>query len=191
MNLYTNKLEIISLEEKLPSEGYEIVKTFQELNGKNWLLYSAKQAEFYNENPEATPEEVYNMALYVYVPSLDDLKANKFAEIEQADKASEVFYINDFPLWLDEDRRANLLSLNIPTARRLKQDNVSLIMDVPPYATFELPVDAIEDMLYALQNYATKAYVNTNTLKQKVSAAETEEALNKIAIIGYPEPLRF
>lgn len=66
MYLYTNKTEIITLEEKLPSEGYEIVKTFVELNGKNWLLYNTKQAEFYKENPEATPEEVFNMEIVVY-----------------------------------------------------------------------------------------------------------------------------
>lgn len=195
MNIYTNKTEIISLSDKFPETGYEVVKTFEELNGKNWLQYNEEQSLFYEANPGASPEEVYNMALNIYTPSLDELKSQILTEIDQADRSASVFYITmgetTIPMWLEEQRRANLLTLNIQTARVLGKDTVSLTMDTEPYLTFEFPVNILEQMLYSLQNYATDVYVHTNRLKASVYNAETEDALSMIELDGYPEPLKF
>lgn len=191
MYLYTNKIEIIPLEEKLPTEGYEVVNTYDELNGKNWLLYSKEQAEFYEANLTATPEEVYNRKLNVYIPSLDELKGSKIAMIEQADRAASVFYVNNVPMWLDKELRNSLLNVTLPALQAAGGTTATLWYEGVPPIAIPVPIAVLLQAIPALELYATAVYNRTQELKALAYNAQTEEVLNKIEITGYPTPLTF
>lgn len=191
MYLYTNKTEIIPLGEKLPKEGYEVVTTFTELNGKNWLLYNKEQSEFYEANPTATPEEVYNMRLTVYIPLLDELKVNKIAMIEQADKEASVFYVNGMPMWLDKELRNSLLNVTLPALQAAGETTAMLWYEGVPPIAIPVPIDILLQAIPALELYATVVYNRTQELKALAYNAQTEQALNEIEITGYPTPLTF
>lgn len=113
MYIYTNKTEIIPLEKKLPTEGYEVVTTFAELNGKNWLLYNKKQAEFYEANPTATPEEVYKMELAIYDPLAGISRENLIFSLKERINTRvnrnilSGFRWKDYPVWLSSENQVN------------------------------------------------------------------------------------
>lgn len=112
MYLYTNKSEIIQLSEKLPEAGYEVVKTFAELNGKNWLLFNKKQTAFYEANPNASAEEVFNMQLTVieeYVPSRSEMIGVLKDRINNKvnDQILRGFVWNEMPVWLSVENQNN------------------------------------------------------------------------------------
>lgn len=188
---YTNKEIILPLEEKLPTEGYEVVNTYDELNGKNWLLYNKEQADFYEANPTATPEEVYDRKLNVYTPSLDELKVNKIAMIEQADREASVFYVNGMHLWLDKELRNSLLNVTLPALQAAGETTAMLWYEGVPPIAIPVPIDILLQAIPALELYATAVYNRTQELKALAYNAQTEEALNEIKITGYPTPLTF
>lgn len=188
---YTNKEIILPLEEKLPTEGYEVVNTYDELNGKNWLLYNKEQADFYEANPTATPEEVYDRKLNVYTPSLDELKVNKIAMIEQADREASVFYVNGMHLWLDKELRNSLLNVTLPALQAAGETTAMLWYEGVPPIAIPVPIDILLQAIPALELYATVVYNRTQELKALAYNAQTEQALNEIEITGYPTPLTF
>ena len=191
MYIYTNKTEIIPLEEKLPEVGYDIVDSFEELTGKNWLLYNEEQSLFYEANPNASPEEVYNMVLNIYTPSLDELKSQKISEINEADKNASVFYANDIPMWLNKELRNSLLNVTLPALKASGETTATLWYEGTPPISIPVPIDVLLQAIPALELYATSVYNRTQQLKALVFNAENIEALDSIELTGYPEPLKF
>lgn len=191
MYIYTNKTEIIPLSEKFPETGYEVVKTFEELNGKNWLLFNEDQAAFYEANPNASPEEVYNLKLNVHVPSLDEFKLQKIAEIQHADEVASVFYANDIPMWLNKELRNSLLNVTLPALKASGETTATLWYEGTPPISIPVPIDVLLQAIPALELYATSVYNRTQQLKALVFNAENIEALDSIELTGYPEHLNF
>lgn len=110
--LYTNKTEIVPLDNKLPDAGYDIVDNFSDLNGKNWLLYNSKQAAFYNANPGASPEEVYNMQLTIieeYVPTRKEMVKLLQGRINERVNTEILsgFVWQEMEVWLSIENQSN------------------------------------------------------------------------------------
>lgn len=125
-----------------------------------------------------------------HIPTLEELKAAKVAEIEAYDASPAVneFFIGNQALWLDKDTRVGL--------------NFSLAMEESTGATestlwydnicFTLPIAQYKAMLVAVEMYAKQCYNVTAQHKANVLALETKEEVEAYDYTGwYPEKVNF
>ena len=131
-----------------------------------------------------------------YMPTLEDVKGKKYAEIVAYDSSSEVneFSIGGVPMWLDKATRAGL-KLKFEAEEALAQDDnmtnptTSLWYGVNEYI---LPLSEAKKLLLRLEIYASLCYNNTQRHLAEVSKLDTIEAVNAYDYtIGYPNKLAF
>ena len=121
-----------------------------------------------------------------YVPTLDEAKARKIAEIDAYDTSDAVnsFVLNGVSVWLDKATRVGLMnSLNCEKAAG--RTETTLWLGTTPIT---LPVDTAVTMLSELELYALACYNVTASHKAAVGALETIEAVNAYDHTqGYPD----
>jgi hypothetical protein len=99
-----------------------------------------------------------------------------------------VFYIGDISIWLDKNTRAGLM-LRFNSELALKKEKTTLWYN---NNEFVLPINSAIQMLYALENYASECYDNTQRHLSNIEKIETLEELKKYDITtGYPNKLTF
>ena len=126
----------------------------------------------------------------VYVPTLEDIKANKVEEILAYDSSSAVneFSIGGVPIWLDKATRAGLL-LRFEAEGKVGRTETTLWNNGQSYT---LPLADAMQMLIALELYASECYDNTQKHLAEVSKLESiEEVESYDYTIGYPNKLEF
>jgi hypothetical protein len=126
----------------------------------------------------------------VIVPTLEDIKARKVDEILAYDSSSEVneFSIGGVPMWLDKATRAGLL-LRFEAEAKVGRTETTLWNDGQSYT---LPLEQAQQILIALELYASACYDNTQSHiaeMQKMESKEAVEAYDYTA--GYPSKLLF
>lgn len=126
----------------------------------------------------------------VYVPTLEEIKANKVEEILAYDSSSAVneFSIGGVPMWLDKATRAGLL-LRFEAEGKVGRTETTLWNDGQSYT---LPLETAQQILIALELYASACYDNTQSHIAAVNAMESKEAVESYDYTsGYPQKLLF
>lgn len=121
---------------------------------------------------------------------LDFAKQRKMDEVNLYDKslAVESFSINGIDVWLDKATRTGLM-LRFNSELALKKENTTLWYNGVP---FTLLVSSAIQMLYALENYASECYDNTQYHLTNIENLDTIEAIEDYDITtGYPNKLTF
>ena len=126
----------------------------------------------------------------VYVPTLEDIKAKKVDEILAYDSSESVnqFTIGGQPMWLDKATRAGLL-LRFEAESKVGREETTLWNDGVSYT---LPLAQAQQMLIALELYASECYDNTQRHLAEVQKLESKEAVEAYDYTGdYPQKLAF
>ena len=125
-----------------------------------------------------------------YVPTLEEIKANKVEEILAYDSSSAVneFSIGGVPMWLDKATRAGLL-LRFEAEGKVGRTETTLWNDGQSYT---LPLETAQQILIALELYASACYDNTQRHIAEVQKLESKEAVESYDYTtGYPQKLLF
>ena len=126
----------------------------------------------------------------VYVPTLEEIKVQKVEEILAYDNSNAV---NDFsmggqPIWLDKATRAGLL-LRFEAESKVGRETTTLWYGGQP---FTLPLAQAQQILIALELYASECYDRTQAHIAAVNAMESKEAVESYDYTtGYPQKLSF
>ena len=126
----------------------------------------------------------------IYTPTLEDIKARKVEEILAYDSSSAVneFSIGGQPVWLDKATRAGLL-LRFEAEGKVGRTETTLWNDGQSYT---LPLETAQQILIALELYASACYDNTQSHIAAVNAMESKEAVESYDYTtGYPQKLAF
>ena len=133
-----------------------------------------------------------------YVPTLEEVKANKVAEILAYDSSSEVneFSIGGQPMWLPFetrtrlDRRFAVERMKAESQGKTESEVVTTLWHEGQ--SFEMPLATAMALLLALEDYATICYDNTQRHIAEVAKLESKEAVEAYDYTtGYPAKLNF
>lgn len=125
-----------------------------------------------------------------YVPTLEEIKARKVDEILAYDSSEAVneFSIGGVPMWLDKATRAGLL-LRFEAEGKVGRTETTLWNDGQSYT---LPLETAQQILIALELYASACYDNTQAHIAAINAMESKEAVEAYDYTtGYPQKLLF
>lgn len=172
-------------------------KYFKEINGKN--VYKTRSQIVIEKDGMNTYNPTEEMILadgwVEYVPvvpekTIEDYRRSKLSEVKIYDESSEVnvFFIQEMPVWLDKNTRVGLkLRFESEIARGKEETTLW-------YESYQFPLklsDAVM-MLYAIEEYASMCYDNTQLHLSNISKLDmVEEIINYDFKQGYPEKLYF
>lgn len=125
-----------------------------------------------------------------YVPTLEEIKAQKVDEILAYDSSSAVneFSIGGVPMWLDKATRAGLL-LRFEAEGKVGRTETTLWNNGQSYT---LPLEQAQQILIALELYASACYDNTQSHIAEVQKLESKEAVESYDYTtDYPAKLNF
>ena len=125
-----------------------------------------------------------------YVPTLEEIKANKVEEILAYDSSEAVneFTYGGVPMWLDKETRSGLRNRFV-SEKALGKTETTLWYGVQK---FVLPIETANILLNHLENYASECYDNTQRHLAEVQKLDTIEAVEAYDYtIGYPAKLAF
>ena len=126
----------------------------------------------------------------VYVPTLEEIKVQKVEEILAYDNSNAVneFSMGGQPIWLDKATRAGLL-LRFEAESKVGRETTTLWYGGQP---FTLPLAQAQQILIALELYASECYDRTQAHIAAVNAMESKEAVEAYDYTtGYPQKLAF
>lgn len=205
---------LLDIEEELNTTDNVVVDIWEDFIDNNvaWLKLSADQELFYNNHPDATPEEVYNMQLAPEptpdpepVPEPDDAleiaRRAKLAEIEAQDKFSEKFFvmvtqggveIANVELWANSALRTSLISNTLPAVAADGETTTILWSNSTPSQPLEVPVEWAKKNLLVLELYAKRTYDLMQINNNATLAATTVDEIAQIDVkLNYPKFLTF
>ena len=174
-----------------PEEYNNLGETYEDYEDNKWVLLSDEQVEFYEENPNASVKEVWDMQITPAPErTLEQAKREKIMEIEEYDRSEAVnsFTIGNQTMWLTVDERQQLAT-QISSNEAIGRDTMTRWFNGQE---FTFPIATWKQMLVALEVYAGDALNVTESHKAAVNALETiEEVDNYDITAGYPEKLSF
>lgn len=211
---HNNTPFFLEIEKELNTEDNVIVYTWGDFinNEVAWLKLSAEQESFYNDHPEATPEEVYNMLLTpepevpdpTPVPEPDPLfsaRQAKLIEIREQDIFSNKFFVSvktggqevaNQELWIDKDLRNSLYSITLPALLSDGETTTKLWATSTPPQSIDVPIAWAMEKLPLLEIYAKRTYDLRSSNEAAVYAATTVEEIEAINVkANYPLFLTF
>lgn len=206
----------LEIEEELNIKDNVVVYTWEDFikNEVAWLKLSAEQESFYNDHPDATPEEVYNMLLTpepidpepepAPVPEPDPLavaRQSKLEDIIKQDGFSNKFFISvlsggveiaNQELWIDKDLRNSLYSITLPALLSDGETITKLWTTSTPPQSIDVPIVWAMEKLPLLEIYAKRTYDLRSSNEAAVYAATTVEEIEAINVkANYPLFLTF
>lgn len=125
-----------------------------------------------------------------YVPTLEEIKARKVDEILMYDSSEAVneFSMGGLPIWLDKATRAGLL-LRFEAEAKAGRTSTTLWYNGLP---FTIPLTYAQEILIALELYASACYDNTQSHIAEVQKLDSKEAVEAYDYTtGYPSKLAF
>lgn len=173
----------------------KIGTTYQDFLDGKWVKLSDKQAQFHNDNPNASLKEVFDMKLTPTPErTLEQAKLEKIAQIENYDSSNMV---NSFDVtvgdqvittWITPDQRSNYKN-SLDSAELLGLEEVHPVFNG---IQLTLPTSTAKMALAQIQIYADRCYIVTETHKTEVNALESiDDVDNYDYTTGYPEKLSF
>ena len=124
------------------------------------------------------------------MPTLEDVKARKVEEILAYDSSEAVneFSMGGQPIWLDKATRAGLL-LRFEAEGKVGRETTTLWYGGQ---SFTLPLAQAQQILIALELYASECYDRTQAHIAAVNAMDSKEAVEAYDYTtGYPSKLLF
>lgn len=126
----------------------------------------------------------------IYEPTVEDLRVIKQDEILAFDSSDEVnaFFMQGKRMWLDKATRAGLM-LRFNAEVAMGKETTTLWYEG---SMFELPITNAIQMLYAIENYASACYDNTQKHLVAIDGLNTKEEIEAYDYrSGYPQQLEF
>lgn len=124
-----------------------------------------------------------------YLP-IETLKEVKLKELVDYDISEDVngFILNDKTAWFDKDTRA-ALSTSIESASLLGETEITFVINDNE---FSIDIQSAKQMLAAVQRYADKCFLVTESHKRAIKGlSEAEEIINYDVTTGYPTKVTF
>ncbi len=181
---------LITLPEPLNPELYNnIGATPADYHRSYFIPLTDEQVAFREANPSASIAEILAMALTPPPePTLDDLRAEKLAALDEHDTSPAVnsFTFQGRQMWLDKATRVGLAN-SIAIEADAGRTQTRLWFDG---ALYTLPITAARQMLAALELYALDCYNVTASHRAAILALDTPQAIADYDITAsYPSPL--
>lgn len=123
-----------------------------------------------------------------YSPTLDEVKAQKIAEIEGYDTSTAVngFVLNGATVWLEWEMRQRART-KIEAAQKAGKETVTLWFGT---VCFELSCELATQLIWMVEDYAGACYDVTASHKAAVNTLDTIDAVEGYDYTtGYPEKL--
>lgn len=184
----------VTLENKLNPNLYSnIGSTYQDYLYNKYVLLTDEQVAFHNEYPEATVEEVFNLAINDNsepARTLEIAKTEMLQKIDSHDASDEVngFLINGIKAWFTVQERNNYKA-SIDSAKLLGIESLSFFIGDH---LLTITPEMAEHMLAAIQLYADQCFIVTKQHKLKVESLESIEEVDLYDYYaGYPKMLEF
>lgn len=184
----------VTLENKLNPDLYSnIGSTYQDYLYNKYVLLTDEQVAFHNEYPEATVEEVFNLAINDNsepARTLEVAKREMLQKIDSHDASDEVngFLINGIKAWFTVQERNNYKA-SIDSAKLLGIESLSFFIGDH---LLTITPEMAEHMLAAIQLYADQCFIVTKQHKLKVESLESIEEVDLYDYYaGYPKMLEF
>ena len=184
----------VTLENKLNPDLYSnIGSTYQDYLYNKYVLLTDEQVAFHNEYPEATVEEVFNLAINDNsepARTLEIAKTEMLQKIDSHDASDEVngFLINGIKAWFTVQERNNYKA-SIDSAKLLGIESLSFFVGDH---LLTITPEMAEHMLAAIQLYADQCFIVTKQHKLKVESLESIEEVDLYDYYaGYPKMLEF
>lgn len=184
----------VTLENKLNPDLYSnIGSTYQDYLYNKYVLLTDEQVAFHNEYPEATVEEVFNLAINDNsepARTLEVAKKEMLQKIDSHDASDEVngFLINGIKAWFTVQERNNYKA-SIDSAKLLGIESLSFFIGDH---LLTITPEMAEHMLAAIQLYADQCFIVTKQHKLKVESLESIEEVDLYDYYaGYPKMLEF
>ena len=184
----------VTLENKLNPNLYSnIGSTYQDYLYNKYVLLTDEQVAFHNEYPEATVEEVFNLAINDNsepARTLEIAKKEMLQKIDSHDASDEVngFLINGIKAWFTVQERNNYKA-SIDSAKLLGIESLSFFVGDH---LLTITPEMAEHMLAAIQLYADQCFIVTKQHKLKVESLESIEEVDLYDYYaGYPKMLEF
>lgn len=158
-----------------------------EMNNPDFTPLTEAQIAFYNENPDAMPEEVENLQMN-RLPELEIAKGNKLFEIQEYDVSDNVngFFLNGNLMWLDKATRSSLFN-TIEAAQLFNQERIAIWHNG---ISVDLELQEAKQLLSALELYANQCYSVTHQHIAAVQAMTDVTEINNFDVAAdYPERL--
>lgn len=179
----------VTFEQPLSAEEYNnIGESWEDYLDNKWVLLSADQLSFREENPNASIKEIFDMEIapvVEYVRTLDDAKNEKIGQIQNYDSSDSVNSFNimsneEFVTssWLTPAERSNYRS-SIDAAELIGLTELSLYIGEMPVT---LPIQTAKLMLAQIQLYADQCFIVT---KQHIAAVEALETIEEVDEFDY------
>ena len=166
-------------------DGKTIIKRAEE------IVIKGNGSQTFNPKEDAILADGWEVYVApVYVPTLEEIKANKVDEILAYDSSEAVneFNMGGLPIWLDKATRAGLL-LRFEAEAKAGRTSTTLWYNGLP---FTLPLTYAQEILIALELYASACYDNTQRHIAEVQKMESKEAVEAYDYTtGYPNKLLF
>lgn len=170
-------------------DGVEVIKSFRDITIRNGnkVIYGPTHEMILKDGwvpyepvvHKETPEEVLERTKYA--------KLMEIADYDASEKVNE-FSIGEYKVWLDKATRAGLM-LRFQSEKAIKRTETTLWYDGIP---FPLALNSAMEMLYALENYASMCYDNTQSHIANIKNLTTIEEVQAYDFTtGYPDKLRF
>jgi len=178
----------------LSENGYNVGEDFTDVQNGKVVPLSGEQVAFYKANPSAQPQEIWGMELTPppppHVPTLEEVKAQKLAELHEYDNSAAVneFFFGGMPLWIDKATRLVLKD------RIEREEAAGMMMTTLRFGALrvELPIVQASAVLNALMFYADQAYDTTADHELAIIKLETEKEVEEYDFTaGYPPKLNF
>lgn len=125
----------------------------------------------------------------IYLP-IETLKEVKLKELADYDISEDVngFILNDKTAWFDKENRA-ALSTSIESASLLGESTITFVVNDKE---FSIDIPKAKQMLAAVQRYADKCFLVTESHKREIKGlTEAEEIINYDVTTGYPTKVTF
>ena len=125
-----------------------------------------------------------------YIEDIDHVRNRKIHEIEDYDSSPEVneFFVNGLPVWLDKATRVGLV-LRFQSEKAVGKSVTTLWYNG---IQFSMLIELGEQILCAIENYASACYDNTQLHLSVLSTLQTIEEIESYDhTTGYPEKLNF
>lgn len=185
----------VAFNEPLKAEEYNnLGETWQDYLDNKWVLLSAEQIAFKNDNPLATVEEVWNMTIspepVIPERTIADAKEQMINNIKSYDNSLAVngFYANGEEYWFTAEERSNFKS-SIDAAKLVGMERITFYLG---NQQITIGILEAEQMLAQLQLYADRCFIVT---KQHIISVEEitniEDIDNFDYMNGYPMKLTF
>lgn len=170
---------------------YSLGATYEDSERGLYVRLSDAQVRYMMDHPSASMYEVWAMReREPYVPTLEDLRAMRIAELEEYDRSKAVnnFKLNGMDVWLDRETRMSLRdSIGIELRSGRHETTVWLGRE-----SFTFDCKIALGMLDALELYAIACYNKTAEHWARLMSMEKEEDIRDYDFTrGYPEQLVF